>query len=248
MQTAADVMTAPVVKVTPDTTIESATRLMLQHRISGIPVCDAAGAPVGILTEGDLLRRVEIGTEPRHSRWRELFGPVGKAAREYVHTHSRRVADIMTSTVHSVAPETPLDEVVSMMEKRHIKRVPVVSQGRMVGIVSRASLVAALVEKLALLKVADTLETKSAGLLTDEELKTRIWREIRAEYWAPRGTINLVVNDGVVELDGVIYNEYERQALKVAVENVPGVKSVIDGLVWVEPVSGTVVLPGAGQS
>src|SRR5579871_2441445 len=104
MKTAADIMTTPVVHITPSTSIEAAARLMLQQRVSGLPVVDATDALVGMLTEGDLLRRVEIETVPGHSRWQELFGSMGKAAREFVHTHSRRVGEIMTPDVISVAP------------------------------------------------------------------------------------------------------------------------------------------------
>jgi CBS domain-containing protein len=246
MKTAAQVMTDKVVQVTPDTSIECATRLMLDHGVSGLPVADASGALVGMLTEGDLLRRVEIGTIAGHSRWQELFGSLGKAARDYVHTHSRRVSDIMTPQVLSVAPDTPLAHVVELMEKHHIKRVPVVSEGRMLGIVSRANLVAALVDQITPAQSSDRPPVRSAAE-SDTALRKSILSAIRAEYWAPTGTLELVVKDGCVELAGIIFNPDERRALRVAVENVPGVKSVVDHLSWIEPMTGTVVATGGEQ-
>ena len=142
---AADLMTSFVVTVTPDATIEYAAQLMLQHRISGLPVTDSDGAVLGIVTESDLLRRAETGTDKRHARWVSLLIGPGRLAQEYVHTHGRKVGEVMTERVFTVTPETPLADLVALMETKHVKRVPVVDQGRLVGIVSRADVMAALV-------------------------------------------------------------------------------------------------------
>jgi CBS domain-containing protein len=229
---ACDVMTRQIVKVTPDTAIEEAARLMVENRISGLPVTDAAGAVVGIVTEGDLLRRIETGTDKQHSGWYGLlFGP-GRLAAEYTRSHARKVGEVMTAKLVSVSPETPLAEVVELMETHRIKRVPVIDDGALVGIISRANLVAAL---------AGILTEPPRAALSDEEIRQAILAEIDKQPWGPRESVDARVTDGVVELQGTILDERERAALIVAAENLPGVKSVRDKLVWVEPNSGMVV-------
>jgi CBS domain-containing protein len=229
---ARDVMTRRVVTVTPETTIEEAVRLMLENRVSGLPVTDAARATVGVVTEGDLLRRIEIGTDKHHSGWIGLLLGPGRLAAEYARSHAHKVGEVMTSDVVSVAPDTPLPEIVELMETRRIKRVPVIDGGKLVGIVSRANLVAALAGVLA----------KERGIaLSDDDIRRAILAEIDKQPWGPRESVDAVVRDGVVELHGTILDERERAALIVTAENLPGVKSVHDKLVWVEPNSGMVL-------
>jgi len=132
---ASDLMTSFVVAVRADATIEYAAQLMLQYRISGLPVTDSDGAVLGIITESDLLRRAETGTENRHARWASLLIAPGRLAQEYVRAHGCKVAEVMTERVFIVTPETPLADLVALMETKHVKRVPVVDQGRLVGIV-----------------------------------------------------------------------------------------------------------------
>jgi CBS domain-containing protein len=229
---ASDIMTREVVSVGPDAAIGDAIRRMLDHRISGLPVVDSGGKVVGMLTEGDLLRRGETGTERHRSRWLEfLLGP-GRLADEYVRTHGRKVGEIMTEHVVSAAEDTPLSEIVRLMEHRRVKRLPVLRGGALVGIISRADLVRALARLVA---------EEPAFTSPDNEIRQRVLSELERAAWAPRAGITVVVKDGVVELDGVILNEKEREALRVAAENVPGVKAVRDRLVWVEPVSGTAI-------
>ena len=229
---AADLMTSFVVTVTPEATIEYAAQLMLQYRISGLPVTDSDGAVLGIVTEGDLLRRAETGTDKRHARWVSLLIGQGRLAQEYVHTHGRKVGDVMTERVFTVTPETPLADLVALMETKHVKRVPVVDQGRLVGIVSRADVMAALVGLLA---------EKPAGTMTDAEIRIQILTEIDRQPWGPRGGVDVIVTNGVVVLKGTIPDERERAALCVAAENVPGVKAVHDRLTWIDSVSGIVI-------
>jgi CBS domain-containing protein len=229
---ARDVMTRRLVTVTPETPIEEAVRLMLEHRISGLPVTDAVGAPVGVVTEGDLLRRIETGTDKRHSGWIGLLLGPGRLAAEYTRSHAYRVGEVMTTELVSVGPLTPLDEVVELMESRRIKRVPVIDGGKLVGVVSRANLVAALADMLA--------KERGAGL-SDDDIRRAILAEIDKQPWGPRESVDAIVTDGVVELQGTILDERERAALIVAAENLPGVKSVRDKLVWVEPNSGMVI-------
>lgn len=229
---AADLMTSFVVTVTPEATIEYAAQLMLQHRISGLPVTDSDGAVLGIVTESDLLRRAEVGTDKRHARWVSLLIGPGRLAREYVHTHGRKVGEVMTERVFTVTPETPLADLVALMETKHVKRVPVVDQGRLVGIVSRADVMAALV---------GLLSEKPAGSVTDTDIRNQILAEIDRQPWGPRGSVDVIVTNGVVVLKGTIPDERERAALCVAAENVPGVKAVHDRLVWIDSVSGIVI-------
>ncbi len=238
---AADIMTKPVISVAPEATIAEAARLMLQHRISGLPVTDKSSAVVGVVTEGDLLRRAELGTERHRPRWIELLIGPGRLARDYVDAHARKVGEVMTENVVSVTPQDILPDIVRLMETRHVKRLPVIEDGRLVGIVSRANLVRALVRRLTQSKAGS-----GKGVFDDGEIRDRILAEIRKEPWGPRYSVDVAVNDGVVELHGSLTNDRERTALRVAAENVPGVKAVRDHLVWVEPLSG-MVIPAEGS-
>jgi CBS domain-containing protein len=229
---AADLMTSFIVTVKPDATIEEAAQLMLQYRISGLPVTDSDGAVLGIITESDLLRRAETGTEKPHARWVSLLIGPGRLAQEYVHTHARKVGDMMTERVLTVTPQTPVSEVVALMETKHVKRLPVVVQERLVGIVSRADVMAALV---------GLLSEKPVGARTDAEIRSQILAEIDQQPWGPRASVDVLVTNGVVTLKGTITDERERAALRVAAENVPGVRAVHDRLVWVDSVSGIVI-------
>jgi CBS domain-containing protein len=229
----ADVMTEPAITVTPETTVADAARLMLQHHISGLPVVDQAGAVVGVVSEGDLLRRAETGTSRTHSRWFELLISPGRLARDYVHSHGRRVGELMTTDVASVRPSDGLATVVQVMETKHIKRLPVIEDGRLVGIVSRADLMRALLDSL----------PAAAGNESDNdaEIREHILVAIANQPWGPRASVDVTVKDGVVDLDGTITDDRERDALKVLAENTPSVKAVRDHLVWIEPVSGLVI-------
>ena len=230
----ADVMTRNVLTVSPESSVAQAIRLMLDNKVSGLPVLAADRKVVGILTEGDLLRRGETGTERHRPRWLEILMGPGRAAGEYVRAHGRKVADIMSDDVVSVTADTPLDEVVGLMERRRIKRVPVVDGDALIGIVSRADLLRSLLGVLD----AHPTETRS-----DDEILELIQAELAKRSWVPRDGLSISVKDGVVDLNGVILDEKEREALRVVAENAPGVKAVEDHLVWVEPVSGTVIEP-----
>ncbi len=231
---AEDVMTRDVISTDPDATVLQAARLMLQHHISGLPVIDKDGILVGVLSEGDFLRRRETRTERRRSRWLEfLMGP-GRIAAEYSHSHGNKVSEVMTPDVVTVDVTTPLEDIVDVMERRRIKRVPVVCGGLVVGIITRSNLMHAMVS---LARVAQPAATD------DSVIRERLLAEIQKEQWAPAATANVVVHDGVVELWGVIIDERQRDALKVAAENTPGVKAVKDHLIWIEPTSGMTIEP-----
>ena len=230
---ASDVMTRNVITVGPEASVANAIRLMLDNNVSGLPVL-ADGKVVGILTEGDLLRRSETGTERHRPRWLEILMGPGRMAGEYVRTHGRKVEEIMTTDLISVAEDTPLDEVVGLMERRRIKRVPVIEGDVLVGVVSRADLLRSLLR---------AMEAHHAEVRRDDEILEQILAELAKAAWVPRDGLSISVQDGVVDLNGVILEEKEREALRVVAENTPGVRAVEDHLVWIEPVSGTVIEP-----
>jgi CBS domain-containing protein len=231
---AMDVMTRTIISVGPNATVLQAARLMLQHHISGLPVINEAGQLVGILSEGDFLRRRETHTERQRPRWLEfLMGP-GRIADDYTHSHGTKVSEVMTAEVRTVVEDASLEEVVELMERHRIKRVPVVRGREVVGIISRANIMHGMVSL--------ARGTPPAGL-DDAKIRELLVAEMKREQWAPSGTANVVVRNGVVDLWGVIVDERQREALKVAAENTPGVKTVKDHLVWVEPMSGTTLGP-----
>ena len=236
---AADVMSRRCITIRPGSSVEAAARLMLRHHISGLPVVDAGGAVVGVVTEGDMLRRAEIGTERQRARWLEFLVSPGRQAQDYVQAHARKIGEIMTREVVSIGPDDPLSEVVALMERYRVKRLPVIDRGKLVGVVSRADLLDALVNVAA---------DSSPAAASDRNLRKRILAEIDKQVWAPRASIDVSVQGGVVELHGAITDEREREALRVAAENVPGVNAVHDHLAWVEPISGMVVDPTRPRS
>jgi CBS domain-containing protein len=222
-----DVMTPNVICIGANEPVLKAARLMLQNCISGLPVIDKDGELVGIVTEGDFLRRSELGTQRRRPKWLEFILGPGRLAQEYTHSAGRKVEEIMTPDPRSIGEDATLEAVVDTMERHHVKRLPVTRGGRVVGIISRANLMHALAS------LARDAKSPPAG---DSTIRDKILAAIGKQDWAPR--INVIVNGGVAELHGVITDDRERAGLIVAAENVSGVKHVRDHLVWVEPISG----------
>jgi CBS domain-containing protein len=236
---AVDVMSPRVIAVHPDAPVSQAAELMLRTGVSGLPVQDTSGALVGILTEGDLLRRVELGTQRRRSRLLAFLTSPGRLAEEYTHSQGRKVSEVMSREVETVDPESQLSDVVDLMLKRRIKRVPVVRDGVLMGIVSRADLMRAL---------AKAAQAECLVDPDDARIRRRVIASLESEPWAPIALVNPEVHGGEVELRGTILDERQREALRVLVENVPGVRAVHDHLVWVEPQSGLVLLdPNAAE-
>jgi CBS domain-containing protein len=228
-----DVMTRDPMTIAPGATVAEAVRTMLDARVSGLPVVEASGRLVGVITEGDLLARAELGTEKKRAKWLEfLFGP-GRSAEDFVHCHGRLVEEVMTRTPITVAPSAGLDAVVGLMLDKRVKRLPVVDEGRLVGIVSRADVLRALSGAFA--------AAAPAGEVSDDDLVVRVKAALAGERWAPTTSLDVRAKAGIVELWGSILDERQREAIRVAVENVAGVKGVVDHLVWVEPFSGTIV-------
>lgn len=224
---ARDVMTANVVRVRPDTRVEEIARLLLERRISGVPVVDAGGRILGIVTEGDLMRRPEIQTERRRSWWLAFFADARDRAGEYAKTHGSRAEDVMTRNVVTVAEDTSLAEIAHLLERHRIKRVPVVRDGQLVGIVSRANLIQGL--------AARRQAAAPPRSMDDRAIRTEIMRTLDREGWVTHGPLNVIVTDGVVELWGFVESDEERHAIRVAVESVPGVAGVQEHLGSVRP-------------
>ncbi len=225
---AADIMTPQVVTVRPETPVADAVKLMLQDQISGLPVVDKHGKLQGIVTEGDFLRRSELGTERKRKRWLEwLMGP--GLADEYVHAHGRKIADVMTTDVCTVGADASLDDVVELMERRHIKRIPVIDKDKLIGIISRANLLRALAA------IAADARVSTRSVESDTVIRRKILAEMRAQAWAPIGTVSVVVWDGTVHFWGTVSDENQRRALRVLAEDVPGVSEVRDHLDVVQP-------------
>lgn len=223
----ADIMTSPVIGIEPGAAIADAAKLMLGSRISGLPVVDSAKGLVGVVTEGDFLRRSELGTERRRPRWLELLTSSDRKADEYAHARGRKVEEVMTSEVVTISPDAPLDDLVRLMKSHKVKRVPVVGNGKLVGVVARADLMRALLKTLP--------DTQSASS-DDEKIRQEVNAGLRKQPWS--GLIRVDVHLGVVDLSGIIFDEHAREAARVLAENVPGVRSVTDQLAWVEPISG----------
>jgi CBS domain-containing protein len=222
------IMTRQVVTVAPESSIVDAANLMLDHHVSGLPVVSPDGRLIGIISEGDFLRRAEIGTERKRGRWlRMLLGP-GKSAADFVHEHGRKVGEIMTVNPHTVTEDTALEAIVRSMEKHHVKRLPVMRGDQLVGIVTRKNLLRA---------VASLAREVPDPTAADDNIRDRIVAAMEKNDWMPFG-LTVQVRDGVVHLNGVITEERSRQAAIVAAENVCGVKEVHDHLCWVDTMSG----------
>ncbi|HWJ72539.1 MAG TPA: CBS domain-containing protein [Kaistia sp.] len=229
------VMTTPVISVEPTTSIDDAAKLMLSHKISGLPVVEADGRLVGIVSEGDFLRRSELATGRKRSRWLEFLLSPGQAASDYVESHARRVGDVMTHDVETASPATPLETIVEIMTRRRVKRVPIVDgNGSLLGIVSRSDLMKAMVR---------AREEAASAPSDDATIRSALAQEFGRQSWSGNGLIRVHVENGSVDLTGTIFDERERAAARVVAENVPGVRTVVDNLVCVEPISGLVIMP-----
>lgn len=220
------VMNRQVVTVTPETSIGDAANIMLRQRISGLPVVDGAGRLVGVVSEGDFIRRAEIGTETRRGRWLALL--TGSDIADAARMQGRTVGEIMTATPLTIVEDTPLVEVVQTMETHGVKRLPVLRGDRLVGIVTRSDLLQA---------VARLADGTSAPATADERIRERIVRAVLANEWLPFG-LEVIVRDGVVHLSGIISDERCRLAALAAAEAIDGVRAVHDHLCWVDPTSG----------
>lgn len=225
------IMTRQVITASVDTSVADAARTLLENHISGMPVLDAKGKLVGVVSQGDFMRRAEIGTQRKRSRWLKLLLGPGQEATDFVRERGRKVGEVMNTSPITVAEDATLEEVAAIMEKNDIKRVPVMRDDTLVGIVTRTNLVQA---------VLDLAREVPDPTADDDHIRDRIHAVIQKNDWKPLG-LSVVVRDGIVHLSGIITDERSRQATVVAAENVAGVRKVHDHLVWLEPMSGAYV-------
>ena len=228
-----EIMTAPVIGVSPDASLLEMTGLMVQNQVSGLPVVNSDGDLVGMVTEGDCMRRAELGTEEKHSNWATFFTSTTKLAERYIKSHGRKVSEIMTARPVTIGESASLQEAVTLMERHRVKRLPVVNHGKLVGIVSRSNILQALMSRSLHMPAADS---------SDEALTREVRKAIYKLTWAPGSLVEVRVHNGTAELRGVA-EPHTSEAMTVAAENVPGIKSVINSLAWVEPISGMVIDP-----
>jgi CBS domain-containing protein len=220
------IMTRSVITIAPDATIHEAAMAMLRHHISGLPVVDAGGKLLGIVSEGDFIRRSEIGTPRKRGRWLKVL--LGDSAVDYVREHGRSVSDVMTSDPVTITEDATLEEIVDAMETNGVKRLPVMKGDKLVGLVSRANLMQA---------VASLAREIPDPTADDDHIRSRVVAAIDKNDWSPFG-LNVIVRDGIIHLSGMITDERARQAAIVAAQNIAGVVKVHDHLCWVDTMSG----------
>ncbi len=224
---AKDIMTTNVITIAPSLAVEQIAQLLLSCNISGVPVVDAEDRLIGLVSEGDLLARREGGTERRRSWWLNLLAGPEERAREFVKTHGHKAEDVMTREVVTVTVDRPVGEIAEILEKRHIKRVPVVEDGKIVGLVSRANLLHGLATHKDRISVTPSPD--------DRAIRELVQALVKRVDWITHGSFNVMVSDGVVELWGWVDSEDERKALMTAVGELDGVQEIVDHLGSVAP-------------
>src|SRR6476620_6327857 len=220
------VMVSNGITVGANASIGEVAAILLDNNISGAPVVGDKGELVGIVSEGYLIRRSETGTSKRHSWWLELLSNERTLAAEYVKSHSRKVADVMTSDVVTAKPETPLGEIAAMLERNRIKRVPIVEGGKIVGLVSRANILQAL--------ASATKKLPSLANADDLQLRKDVVARLAAEPWRP-SMLTVTVQDGTVDLWGLVHSVEQKKAARLAAELTPGVRAVVDNII-IQPI------------
>jgi CBS domain-containing protein len=218
---ARDVMVSPAITIKSTSSVKDVAKILLERRISAVPVVDDQGKLVGIVSEGDLLHRAEAGTERRRSWWLSAFAGEHALALEYIKAHSLKVTDVMTTRVITATPDSPLHAVAALLEKNSIKRVPIVENGQLVGIVSRANLVQAVASAGKGLEIP----------LSDAAIRDKVLARLNAQPWVHTTLLNITVNGGVVDIWGIAQSETERKAIAVAAETTPGVCAVNDNMI-----------------
>jgi CBS domain-containing protein len=216
-----DAMTKWAFTIKPEASIKDAAKIMLEMKVSGLPVLDKDGSLIGIVSEGDLLRRNELRTQRKRPRSLEIFLNAGILADEYTKSHSTKVIDIMTPNPRTTTEDTLLTQAVDEMEHYQIKRLPVVREGKVIGILTRTNVLQALIGLIR------DVEREPAA---DWAIRDHILAEIQKNPWAPKQAINVTVHRGVVDLWGTIFDDRQRKALLVAAQSTPGVARVSDHL------------------
>jgi CBS domain-containing protein len=219
---ASDVMVSNVVTVGPDASVQDVANILLHNRISAVPVVGADGEILGIVSEGDLINRPETKAAHRKSWWLEALTSKETSAADYVRSHSHKVSDVMTHNVITASPETSVSEVAALLERNRIKRVPIVENKKLVGIVSRANLL----QGLAGLK--DKIPQTQPS---DSAIRNEIMRKLTNERWTRPALLTVTVQNGTVNLWGIVDSEIEKKAVHVLAEVTPGVREVDDNLI-----------------
>jgi CBS domain-containing protein len=219
---AIDVMVRDVVTVRPETDVADAIKLLVEHDVSALPVLDKDGNLVGMLSEADLIHRAEIGTEKHRPWWQEAVTGASTLAGEFAKSHGKKVGEVMTTGVISVTEETPLPEIAALFERKRIKRVPVVKDGKLVGIVSRSNLIQALASVVGRMDQQDE---------TDRQIRLELLSRLNNQPWTGFSDRNITVGNRVVHLWGLVGSEAERKALLALAESVPGVSRVSDEMI-----------------
>ena len=219
---AQDVMVRNVLTVGPDTSVADAVAMLVKHDISALPVVNPDGSLIGILSEADLLEREELGAEHHYPWWIESLMPASKLAERFAKAHGKRVSEVMSTNVIFASEDTPVSEIAALLETHRIKRVPIINDGKIVGIVSRSNLMQALAS-------CKLVEPKSK---TDRSIRLELLDRLRQQQrWTDFGERNIIVQDGVVHLWGLISSDAERKALAALAEGIPGVVSVCDEMI-----------------
>ena len=228
---AQDIMTRDVTTVRPDTSVRDIAAVMMEKHISGVPVLTDNGKIIGMVSQSDLLHRAEVGTERKHKWWFRTFADSNALAREYAKAHGLKAQDIMSRYVVSIRDDAELRDVADILDSHRIKRVPVVQEGRLVGIITRGDLVRAL---------SQVQISKAAKKIDNAALHKTLHDRIRAQSWLNDSYINVIVNDGVVELWGLVVSTDQHSALRALVEETDGVSRIEDKLSIGGPLRGTV--------
>jgi CBS domain-containing protein len=225
---ARDIMVRNVFSVSPEASVRQVANILFKNRISAAPVVDERGRLIGIISEGDLLRRVELETDYRRSWWLKIFARKSKEALaiEYRKSHARRVKDVMTRRVITARPATPLRDIAALLEKNRIKRVPIVANRKVIGIVSRANLIQAL---------ASFRKESEQSTITDSMIRKRIMAHFKSEQWSKHSLLNATVQGGTVKLWGIVDSEAEKEAARLAAEQLAGVQAIENNVI-VQPV------------
>jgi len=223
---AMDVMVRDVITVDPDDDVAEAVRLLADYDVSALPVVDDDENVVGIISEADLLHREEIGTDKQRPWWLEAVTPASKLAGEFAKSHGRRVEEVMSTNVVAASEDTPLGQIAALLERHRIKRVPILRNGKLVGIVSRSNLIQALASAQAFAEIAGG----PAGD-DDRRIRAEVLNRLGEEDWTDFGERNVIVSDGVVHLWGLVGSPDERKALLALAEGVPGVVRVSDEMI-----------------
>ena len=218
---ARDVMTRNVLTIGPELPIRSLAEFLIDHRISAVPVVDSAAVPLGVVSEGDLLRRVELGTEKKRAWWVSMLADPDDDARSFVKTHGLVAADVMTRGVIAVSPDVELRAIANLLDEKKIKRLFVLDAGKIVGVVTRSDIVKTLMNRV---------EGGTRHRL-DSEIRADIDKQMHDQPWAPNAFISVLVNDGTVELVGAVQSVAQREAMNVLAQRVDGVRAVKDQLV-----------------